>query len=315
MEKDKPLISIIVATYNRAKTISRAIDSILAQTYDNFEIIIVDDGSADDTLKILSKYNDAKIKIIKHEINKGVCAAKNTGFNHISGEWFTLLDSDDEMVPTALETMIKVPAEIDKGINAITCNCIDSSTGKMSGKGSYKDQYLDAREIATKFVGEHWGLTKASLLGTDRLNERLPGYEGTLWYKINEKAKRYYIHRALRIYHTEGNDRVTNSPKSLQERIGIMKSLKTEPEYLSALRKYHLSAFTKMCFDNILVLKAANDTDSAKYYYYMLKESDCNILIKILAALIILLDPKVANGIIFIGRGVRKVILFVRIVH
>ena len=95
MEKDKPLISIIVATYNRAKTISRAIDSILAQTYDNFEIIIVDDGSADDTLKILSKYNDAKIKIIKHEINKGVCAAKNTGFNHISGEWFTLLDSVD----------------------------------------------------------------------------------------------------------------------------------------------------------------------------------------------------------------------------
>ena len=204
MKSRNPLISIITSTFNRAKTIGRAIDSILEQTYGNFEIIVVEDGSTDETKSILQMYTDERIKIIYHDINKGVTAAKNTGLNNISGEWFTFLDSDDEMLPDALETMMRIPLEKDATVNAVTCNCIDTNTGKFSGKGLMFDQYVDFKAIIKNCSGEFWGLTKTELLLDDRFNERLAGYENTLWFKINDRAKRYYIPHALRLYHSEG---------------------------------------------------------------------------------------------------------------
>jgi glycosyltransferase involved in cell wall biosynthesis len=74
-----PLISIIMPTYNRAKTIERAIKSVLNQSYAKIELIIIDDGSSDNTSEILNRFNDPGIRIFKHEKNKGVTAAKNTG--------------------------------------------------------------------------------------------------------------------------------------------------------------------------------------------------------------------------------------------
>ena len=109
MKSRNPLISIITPTFNRGKTVARAIDSILEQTYGNFEIIVVEDGSTDETKSILQRYNDKRVRIIHHDLNKGVTAAKNTGLNNISGEWFTFLDSGDEMLPDALETMMRIP--------------------------------------------------------------------------------------------------------------------------------------------------------------------------------------------------------------
>ena len=275
MTKKTPLISIIVPTYNRVHTIERAVESILTQTYNNFEIIIVDDGSIDDTLHILEQYhNNKRVRIIKHDKNRGVTAAKNTGFNHINGEWFTVLDSDDEMIKSALETMIRVPAELDGTIDAITCNCIDSVTGKFSGKGLYQDQYLYERRIILECSGEYWGLTSTKLLGRDRLNEDLPGYENTLWYKINERANRYYIHKGLRIYHTEGSDRITKRTFNIMKHANMYQALLGESHYMSKLKKYKPNEFTELCFKGTMLLVASNNTKAAQDYYTMLKSSD-----------------------------------------
>src|SRR4030067_2423942 len=122
-----PKISVITRTYNRAHTLPRAIESVLRQDYGNWELIIVDDGSTDDTSIVLSKYQDKRIKTIHHTRNQGVTAAGNTGLDHMSGEWFTLLDSDDEMMPDALSTMVR-GLGMDTAINAVTCNCIDFVT-------------------------------------------------------------------------------------------------------------------------------------------------------------------------------------------
>src|SRR5438034_4668818 len=91
-----PLVSIIIPTYNRARTIERAIDSALKQSYPNIEIIVIDDGSTDDTGDVLKKY-DRRIRIYMHETKKGVTSAKNSGLDQIRGKWFTILDSDDEI--------------------------------------------------------------------------------------------------------------------------------------------------------------------------------------------------------------------------
>ena len=90
------LISVIIPTFNRAHCIEKAILSIFKQKYTNFEIIIVNDGSTDDTLEIISSLQDKRLRLICHERNKGLAVARNTGINNAKGEFITFLDDHDE---------------------------------------------------------------------------------------------------------------------------------------------------------------------------------------------------------------------------
>ncbi len=108
MNYKKPKVSVIIPTYNRAYSIRRAIQSILDQTYKNFEIIIVDDGSTDDTEKIVKRFNDERIRYFRHDQNKGGGAARNTGIKAASGEYIAFQDSDDEWLPEKLEKQMKI---------------------------------------------------------------------------------------------------------------------------------------------------------------------------------------------------------------
>ncbi|CAN5805314.1 hypothetical protein BH11BAC4_BH11BAC4_04420 [soil metagenome] len=270
----KPLVSIIIPTYNRANTVGRTIDSILLQTYDTFEIIVVEDGSKDDTVAVLKKYTDKRIRIIYHEMNKGVTAAKNTGLNNIQGEWFTILDSDDEIVADALEIMMKVPMEKDGTVTAVTCNCIDTNTGKPSGHGLDDDQYVDFNTLINVCTGEFWGLTKTNLLLNDRFNEKLGGFECTLWFKMNERAKRFYVHNPLRIYHTEGDDRVSKIPPSIKKISNHFLALAGEEHYMDIIRKYQPGNFVKDCLRGSMYLVADKKKTEARFYVDSLKKAD-----------------------------------------
>lgn len=93
-------------TYNRAKFLQQAINSCLEQTYKNIELIIVDDGSSDDTFKIAESYKDQRIKYIRHEKNKGLPSALNTGFAKALGDYFTWTSDDNLFLPNAIEKMV-----------------------------------------------------------------------------------------------------------------------------------------------------------------------------------------------------------------
>lgn len=103
----KPLVSVIVPVYNVEKYISQCIESILAQTYPIFELILVDDGSPDNSGKICDEYaeKDNRIKVI-HQPNGGVNVARRTGFSYATGEWVMFVDSDDALTPNALEVLL-----------------------------------------------------------------------------------------------------------------------------------------------------------------------------------------------------------------
>jgi glycosyltransferase involved in cell wall biosynthesis len=229
------MISVIMATYNCAATLQRAVASVLGQTFEDWELIIVDDGSTDDTPRLLDGLRDPRIVVVRHDRNRGVAAAKNTGFDHVRGDWFTTLDADDEMVPEALAVLLECARQT--GATAVTCNCRDSVTGEMSGKGLTHDGWLPAR-AAAEGSGEFWGLTQTSLLGDLRFDERLPGIRA-LWLKIDRKAKRYYLHRALRIYHTEGAQRVSVGLRAagVKENARVYRLLGEDAEYLAALKE------------------------------------------------------------------------------
>jgi glycosyltransferase involved in cell wall biosynthesis len=101
-----PFFSIIIPLYNREKTISRAIESILNQTFQDFEVIIVDDCSNDYSAKIVHEYKlrDARIKYLKNEINQERCVSRNKGIQIALGKYICFLDSDDYHLPIHLET-------------------------------------------------------------------------------------------------------------------------------------------------------------------------------------------------------------------
>lgn len=103
-----PTVSVIIPTYNRAHLVSRAIESVLNQTYQDFEIIVVDDGSMDDTEEIVRSFKNERIRYIRHDKNKGEAAARNTGIKAAEGEYIAFQDSDDEWIPEKLEKQTKV---------------------------------------------------------------------------------------------------------------------------------------------------------------------------------------------------------------
>ncbi len=97
---DAPQISVIIPTFNRAWSLARAIDSVLTQTFAPKEIIVVDDGSTDETAQVLAGYGD-RIQVLTRP-NAGVSSSRNAGICHSTGEWIALLDSDDEWMPEKL---------------------------------------------------------------------------------------------------------------------------------------------------------------------------------------------------------------------
>ena len=102
-----PLVSVVMATYNRADAIGRAIDSILNQTYDNFELLIVDDGCTDGTSLILEKYaaKDKRIVLLKQN-NLGLAAARNAAVDKAQGKYIAFMDDDDISLPNRLEKQV-----------------------------------------------------------------------------------------------------------------------------------------------------------------------------------------------------------------
>ena len=143
--KKKPTFSIVVPVYNTEKYIGECIDSILSQSYSDFEVIIVDDGSHDSSLDICRKYEsrDGRIKVI-HKENGGVSSARNMGIDAAAGKYITFIDADDWILPGSLEFMAE---QIERhGSDFITGQIVKISPKKTFIYKSLKD--------GNKFTGE-----------------------------------------------------------------------------------------------------------------------------------------------------------------
>lgn len=143
-------VSVVMAVYNGEKFIQEAINSILSQSYEHYELIIINDASIDDTAKILDEITDSRVKIIHLSSNQGAAQALNIGIEHAKGEWIAIHDADDISVPHRLETQVAhlskrpqliaigswikcIPGDnqvlekdiqsFEKGRNCITTNC------------------------------------------------------------------------------------------------------------------------------------------------------------------------------------------------
>lgn len=129
------LISIITPLYNTEKLLPRCLDSILAQTFQDFEVILVNDGSKDGSGKICEEYAaaDSRIHVI-HQSNSGVSVARNTGLDWVmensDSQWIMFIDSDDWVHPQILDTLLKLVLEYR--VNVSACGFLETSEGTLS---------------------------------------------------------------------------------------------------------------------------------------------------------------------------------------
>ena len=105
------MVTVIIPTYNRAKTLRRSIDSVLQQTYSDLELIIVDDCSTDNTSTLIQEIADSRVRYIRLQHNQGACVARNTGIENARGEYIAFQDSDDVWLPDKLKKQMSVMEE------------------------------------------------------------------------------------------------------------------------------------------------------------------------------------------------------------
>src|SRR4030042_116337 len=196
-------ISIIIPTYNCGNYIEDAIESVLCQTYRNFEIIIVDDGSTDNTREIVKRYKVSYPQQIKYiyQQNKGASASRNRAIQEATGEFIALLDADDELVPHTLE----------KCINALSSSgaewCISDLWHIENGiKEVFKSEVPNERYLYNILICDFIRRTpmffKKSLLDIGLYDERLKArVDWDLNIRLIKAGKKFiYINEPLYIY-------------------------------------------------------------------------------------------------------------------
>ncbi len=132
-----PRISVIIPTYNQSGTLRRAVSSVLGQTFDNFEIVVVNDASTDETKAVLSRFGDPRIRTVSHGKNRGAAASRNTGIRESTGDFIAFLDSDDEWLQDKLSQQIAMIGAAPPDMQAcctryfVTLNPYDKSWRRM----------------------------------------------------------------------------------------------------------------------------------------------------------------------------------------
>ena len=137
-----PRVSVLVATYNRARVLCRAVQSVLSQTFDDFELVIIDDCSTDGTPIATAAFDDPRISVLRHPENRGQGAAFNTGLLHARGEYIAFLDDDDEWMPTKLEKQVALMEAATETVGLVYCwtDRLDDLTGRITRRSRERFQ-------------------------------------------------------------------------------------------------------------------------------------------------------------------------------
>jgi len=226
-KQKKPLISVIIPTYNRGWIIKKAIDSVLSQDYRDFELIIVDDGSTDNTLEILNSYQD-DITILRQN-NHGVSAARNRGIMAASGRFVAFLDSDDLWLPQKLSSQVDY---FNLNPDAIICQTEEIWIRKgvrVNPKKRHKKPYgmIFEQSLALCLVSPSAVMIRRSLFDeVGVFDEKLPVCEDyDLWLRISCRFPVYLIDTPLIIKRGGHSDQLSASSGLDKFRIKSLKKI------------------------------------------------------------------------------------------
>ncbi|MBP4141193.1 glycosyltransferase family 2 protein [Flavobacterium sp. P4023] len=186
-----PLVSIITPAFNSEKYITESIQSVLNQTYQNWEMIIVDDASSDATISIIEEFikKDNRIKICKHHENAGTGIARNTALNETSGKYIAFLDADDVWKPTKLEKQVHF-LQINKIPFTFSFYEIIDENGKALNKRIESPLILSYQQLFfCNYVGNLTGIYDVDYFGKISISSIRKRQDWMLWLRILQKIK------------------------------------------------------------------------------------------------------------------------------
>lgn len=225
-----PKISVIIPTHNRAQMLTRSVESVLAQTWPGgMEILVISDGSTDNTEEVVESFDDPRVRLLKHETSQGASAARNTGISVAQGNYIAFLDDDDEWMKDHLKLLIS------------KMNDAGSSVGLVYG---WIDYYNDGKLVQQKhpelrgniFIEmlDKQAITNSSVLLIRRevidvvkgFDEKLPrGNDGDFIRRISKHFAVDYVPKVLAKIHIGHSDRISiDSPKNLRNVVFALES-------------------------------------------------------------------------------------------
>lgn len=218
MTKD-PLISIIVPVYNTAKHLPKCLNSIINQTYQNLEIIIINDGSTDNSDKIIQKYaaKDSRIKT-KYQKNQGLSAARNTGLNIATGKYVTFIDSDDTVEPDMINAMLSALHKHNAEISVCSFKEVYPSGKTTNFNHGYPEQTFTTPQALAAMLKEHGFMVSSTMklypisffkntkFPINKLHEDV----GTTYKLIMQAKNIIFLPQSYYNYHHYGNSIISN---------------------------------------------------------------------------------------------------------
>lgn len=237
MPTDEPAFAhtftVFTSTRDRAHTLDRPFRSLMAQTFKDFEWLIIDNGSTDGTAELVETFRAEADFPVRYEWQEdaGKHGSMNRAVGLAQGELFVTLDSDDGCVPTALERLKyhwdSIPPSIRDGFTGVTALCLDEH-GALVGTAFPTDPTdSDSREIRYRYKvkGEKWGFHRTEVL-RQHLMPETPGYRGlipfsTIWSEIARSYKTRYVNEGLHIYWQDQVQRLSH-PSTVGDAYGAM---------------------------------------------------------------------------------------------
>lgn len=253
------MITVIIPLYNKKSSIARALDSVLSQTYQDFEVIVVDDGSTDEGAAIVEQYTDPRIRLVRQE-NLGVSAARNRGIKEAKGDYVAFLDADDEWMTEFLEEIVALQNEFPQ-CRAHATNYKFCREGIFFKSVIRRITFTETHGMLTNYFDvaahSHPPITSNSISVERQLLLEIGGFprgvtsgEDLLtWARIATQTSISYSHKVLAIYNLgEGYDK-RNLPARRNDKKdvvgdGLLEILYDSPS-TKGLKKY-LSHWHKM---------------------------------------------------------------------
>lgn len=209
--------TVFVPVYNAALTVQRAFNSLNAQTFRDFEVIIINDGSTDNSHEIISQLllnSTFEAVYINNTINKHKLGCILEAVEIARGEFFLILDADDECLPQALETFyteyLNIPSDVKDKISGVTCSCVDQNGNLVGDSFPEHPLYTNSfdKKVYYNIKGEKWGFNKTNILKSINIDPEVFGKglipESYLWFFIAKQGfTTKYINKTLRIYYIE----------------------------------------------------------------------------------------------------------------
>jgi glycosyltransferase involved in cell wall biosynthesis len=238
-----PLISVVIPVYNGEKTINETINSVLSQTFQDFELVIINDGSQDSTLEILSNIQDPRLKVFSYP-NAGLAASRNRGTSHAVGEYISFIDADDLWTSDKLEAQLKALQDNPEAAVAYSwTNYIDESS-QFLRPGGYLTANGDvlAKLLVVDFLenGSNPLIRRQALIEVGGFDESLPAAED--WDILLRLAARYHfvaVPSPQILYRTSAYSMSANVVRQEAACLNVLKrAYKRAPKSLQYLKKY-----------------------------------------------------------------------------